>query len=469
MSTNQPVGIPFQNTLSYIGPDMNIIPVKRFPRRPLATDKKYRVGQTAILGSNPSTGVEGELWYLARFEPNGDATWLQLATGASSPGIDFLQTDDGAPPVGPDVNGVVGVLGGTGILTSGQDPSTDVTISVDGSVVGQTITPDSGGPLSPTSGNWNIVGGNGLNTSGSGSTLTINLDGSVVTTQYDGDSGSATPSGGILNIVGGNGTVTSASGNTVVCEMESPFVGDFSFESNTGGTTETFTIQNTVDASSSAANLIISVAGTSADDTWITWNVGSDRTYALGIDTSDSTKLKIATDTTSNTTPSSGTTLLEMLEDVNSMFHFPSLQNTYSLEGSACEILALNLSTTDGDSSSRFVARTDMETADAYILFDIKNTSAPGSTSWKIGSKGTNDGTLEFYSFVDGSVPGLTGTRRLSLRTNGELICDSTKAVTVPRGTTGERPSSPVNGMIRYNTTTSKFEGYEGGAWTNLI
>jgi hypothetical protein len=38
----------------------------------------------------------------------------------------------------------------------------------------------------------------------------------------------------------------------------------------------------------------------------------------------------------------------------------------------------------------------------------------------------------------------------------------------VPKGTTAERPVSPVNGEIRYNTTTSQFEGYQGGEWGQL-
>jgi hypothetical protein len=38
----------------------------------------------------------------------------------------------------------------------------------------------------------------------------------------------------------------------------------------------------------------------------------------------------------------------------------------------------------------------------------------------------------------------------------------------IPKGTTAERPASPVNGEIRYNTTTSQFEGYQGGAWGQL-
>ncbi len=158
MSLNQPVGVPFQNPTDYKGPEMNLVPIKRFPREPLTTDKKYRIGQQAIIGRNPSTGTEGELWYLAKFEMNGDATWMQLDTGTASTGIDALQTDDGPPAVGPDISGEVNVLGATGIITFGQDPSNTVTIGLDGSVVGQTITGDSGVPISPTAGNWNIFG-----------------------------------------------------------------------------------------------------------------------------------------------------------------------------------------------------------------------------------------------------------------------------------------------------------------------
>lgn len=43
-----------------------------------------------------------------------------------------------------------------------------------GTTVGKTITGDTGGALSPTAGNWSILGGPGITTTGSGSTLTIN-------------------------------------------------------------------------------------------------------------------------------------------------------------------------------------------------------------------------------------------------------------------------------------------------------
>lgn len=46
-------------------------------------------------------------------------------------------------------------------------------VSLSGTAVGETITGDSGGALSPTAGNWNILGRSGSKTSGSGSTLTV--------------------------------------------------------------------------------------------------------------------------------------------------------------------------------------------------------------------------------------------------------------------------------------------------------
>jgi hypothetical protein len=38
----------------------------------------------------------------------------------------------------------------------------------------------------------------------------------------------------------------------------------------------------------------------------------------------------------------------------------------------------------------------------------------------------------------------------------------------IPKGTTAQRPVSPADGYMRYNTTTNQFEGYQGGAWGQL-
>ncbi len=97
-----------------------------------------------------------------------------LTTGATGiPVITALATD-GQLIIGSTagVPAAATLTPGTGISIA--NGSNSISISVNGSVVGQTITGDSGGALSPTAGNWNILGGPGVTTTGSGSTLTIN-------------------------------------------------------------------------------------------------------------------------------------------------------------------------------------------------------------------------------------------------------------------------------------------------------
>ena len=43
----------------------------------------------------------------------------------------------------------------------------------------------------------------------------------------------------------------------------------------------------------------------------------------------------------------------------------------------------------------------------------------------------------------------------------------STGALTISKGTTGERPTA-VSGMLRFNTTTTEFEGYNGTTWASV-
>ena len=48
------------------------------------------------------------------------------------------------------------------------------------------------------------------------------------------------------------------------------------------------------------------------------------------------------------------------------------------------------------------------------------------------------------------------------------LHVSATDALRLPSGTTGQRPGSPANGDIRYNSTTATIEGYSNGAYANL-
>lgn len=47
-------------------------------------------------------------------------------------------------------------------------------------------------------------------------------------------------------------------------------------------------------------------------------------------------------------------------------------------------------------------------------------------------------------------------------------VFTGTEFMLIPKGTTAQRPVVPVDGEMRYNTTTGQFEGYQGGAWGQL-
>ena len=64
-----------------------------------------------------------------------------------------------------------------------------------------------------------------------------------------------------------------------------------------------------------------------------------------------------------------------------------------------------------------------------------------------------------------GTVLGTTG-----FTASSDSSFTSTGALLISKGTTGQQPVSSVTGMLRYNTTTSQFEGYSGAspAWNSV-
>ena len=63
----------------------------------------------------------------------------------------------------------------------------------------------------------------------------------------------------------------------------------------------------------------------------------------------------------------------------------------------------------------------------------------------------------------------LTGVGTLStLTVSGNVTCSGSGFLQLPSGTDGERPLTPATGMLRYNTTNSEYEAYDGAAWGSL-
>ncbi|HEY0906250.1 MAG TPA: hypothetical protein VGE17_03555, partial [Methylophilus sp.] len=85
-----------------------------------------------------------------------------------------------------------------------------------------------------------------------------------------------------------------------------------------------------------------------------------------------------------------------------------------------------------------------------------------GSGNIAIGA-GTN------FSNTGGSNQLLIGTLITGQMDAGLMSILGTGALTLPIGNTTNRPASPVNGMIRYNSTSNKFEGYQNGSWQDIL
>jgi hypothetical protein len=61
--------------------------------------------------------------------------------------------------------------------------------------------------------------------------------------------------------------------------------------------------------------------------------------------------------------------------------------------------------------------------------------------------------------------------QRLNVNADDSIVMTTTNNLTLPSGTTAQRPASPTNGMIRYNTdvaTNGEVELYQAGAWRSL-
>lgn len=73
-------------------------------------------------------------------------------------------------------------------------------------------------------------------------------------------------------------------------------------------------------------------------------------------------------------------------------------------------------------------------------------------------------GELDDITFYHGGTSGRSAMMDLYYAGGAKVY--GTTALTIPVGTTGERPGTPAVGMVRYNTTLNTFEVYQNGAWT---
>lgn len=93
-----------------------------------------------------------------------------------------------------------------------------------------------------------------------------------------------------------------------------------------------------------------------------------------------------------------------------------------------------------------------------------KGTAAIGGSNTQVqfNSSGALSGSSNLT--WNGTTLAVTG----AVTASADSSFNSTGAVKVPVGTAGQQPGTPATGMLRFNSTSVSFEGYNGTAWGSI-
>jgi hypothetical protein len=123
--------------------------------------------------------------------------------------------------------------------------------------------------------------------------------------------------------------------------------------------------------------------------------------------------------------------------------------------GSANQVLQTNAGGTATEWRSNVVVPGTLNTAGVAVFASGVGISGAA----QFGGAATVAGTATFQGAVTVSGAATFG---------GAVVVNTSGALTLPEGTTAERPAIPASGDIRFNTTLTQFEGYNGTAWGAL-
>jgi hypothetical protein len=120
------------------------------------------------------------------------------------------------------------------------------------------------------------------------------------------------------------------------------------------------------------------------------------------------------------------------------------------------------------------------------LTVDIRGRVLAGSNPTTLAGHGIQDGALNTPSFVVAQQETTLPNHKVLSGTSGEIVTSSgenlltvsiapnptipgTASITLPTGTTAQRPESSQGGMVRYNSTTGKYEASIASQWYNIM
>lgn len=120
------------------------------------------------------------------------------------------------------------------------------------------------------------------------------------------------------------------------------------------------------------------------------------------------------------------------------------------------DIQSLNSGSSDPTTTVAYKIWVDTSTN----LLKIRNSSNNG---WLVLGSLTDAAHTNNFGLATKADPDFTGT----VDSAGDIVMAGTGALKLPNGTNAQRPTA-ATGQIRFNTTSTEFEGYNGSAWGEL-
>lgn len=206
------------NPRAYLGPNLYVPVVVTRPRAPTTADyrqpengKLYPFNSFWLVGKDPTTGVYGDMWYLANIVSNA-ANWIKVSSGTSGPMLG-ITVPSGTSPVVMNASGQIAFTSSGGTLTITGGLNTINFDLVGGSVAVDSFTvPHGTSPVVPNaSGSIAITEGSGITITGGLNTYSIAAS-ATTPLAFPCDTGTATPAANALTLAGSGSIATTGSG-----------------------------------------------------------------------------------------------------------------------------------------------------------------------------------------------------------------------------------------------------------------